>query len=205
MIDESGVYVIRNIQTSFVYVGSSCHIYVRCCEHVRLLKRQKHPCIYLQRAWNKYGENAFDFDILEVVSEADQLLTAEKHWIDYLRSAHRDFGYNMALVPGAPNRGRIFSAETRAKMSAAHKNRAPCSEETREKCRISKLGSKNPNFGKRPSEAILARLLASAKKPRSLRARENYRRAKLGAKNPNFGGWWIYKHPRDTNGHPINT
>lgn len=46
----------------------------------------------------------------------------------------------------------LHSEETRAKMRLAHQHRAPISEETRIKIRLSKIGEKNPHWGKHLTE-----------------------------------------------------
>lgn len=67
MAMTSGVYCILNLVNGKHYVGSSQNIRIRWRTHQGLLKRNKHHCLKLQRAWNKYGESNFRLDILEEV------------------------------------------------------------------------------------------------------------------------------------------
>lgn len=59
-------------------------------------------------------------------------------------------------------RRKPFSAETRAKMGAAHKGLRQ-SDQARAKLSASKIGDKNPQFGKRPSPETLAKRSAALK------------------------------------------
>lgn len=60
-----GIYQIRNIITGDLYIGSTCSIKDRWYRHKKDLKTQKHHSIILQRAWDKYGDHAFVFEVLE--------------------------------------------------------------------------------------------------------------------------------------------
>ena len=55
----SGIYVIRNLVTGKIYVGSAVIIGKRVYEHRRLLMLGTHGNRLLQRAWAKYGSDAF--------------------------------------------------------------------------------------------------------------------------------------------------
>lgn len=59
--------------------------------------------------------------------------------------------YKEGKITVPDNNGRIISKETRAKISEANTGRKH-SDETKRKCSISKLGDKNPMYGKRLSE-----------------------------------------------------
>ena len=86
-----GIYKIENIINNKVYIGSSNNIERRWKEHIRLLNNNEHHSIKLQRAWNKYGENAFEFSVLEEC-DADRLLYLEQYYIDKFGSSFE--GYN---------------------------------------------------------------------------------------------------------------
>ena len=62
-----GIYKITNLKNHKIYIGSSNNIMRRWYEHLRDLKNQKHCNSHLQNAWNKYGENNFLFEIIEIV------------------------------------------------------------------------------------------------------------------------------------------
>ncbi len=97
------------------YVGSSLNLKQRRMGHLKDLRSGTHKNRHLQNAFAKYGEQAFIWTVLEHVRAADQLLQAEESWIQRLKSADREHGYN--INPTATGGSR--SAETRARMSAA--------------------------------------------------------------------------------------
>ena len=59
-----GIYTITNLLDGRYYVGSSLTIEKRIKRHKKDLLSNKHHCQPLQRAWNKYGEQNFKFDIV---------------------------------------------------------------------------------------------------------------------------------------------
>jgi len=117
----AGVYRISCIPTGKVYVGSARSIRRRWRRHVALLTTGAHHNRHLQRAWNKYGETAFRFDVVELVP-VGLLLDVEQRHID----EHPD-AFNIRREAGS-NRGVKWSEETKAKMSAAAKGRTASAE-----------------------------------------------------------------------------
>lgn len=117
----SGIYRIVNTATGKAYIGSACNLSRREKEHWRQLGSGSHTNNLLQRAWNKYGKDAFAF---EQILSCDKLglIVAEQELIDLYQSANRDFGYNIAPLAGS-TAGVKASVETRAKQSAAKKGR----------------------------------------------------------------------------------
>lgn len=88
-----GVYRITNTVNGKIYVGSSKDIYNRWEEHRYALNHNNHGNIHLQRAWNKYGQNNFKFDIIET---CDPLVQFEREQF-YLNTLNPfdDNGYNI--------------------------------------------------------------------------------------------------------------
>lgn len=89
-----GIYSIVNTFNSKIYIGSTIQINRRKTEHWYLLKHNRHPNRHLQNAWNKYGEKAFEFRIVELCID-DVLIQREQSWINYYKSMDRNFGYNI--------------------------------------------------------------------------------------------------------------
>ena len=100
----SGIYKIYNRVNNKIYVGSSNDISRRWCHHRTLLKRNKHHNIYLQRAYNKYGIDAFEYSIILKCSQ-QTLLEQEKNTIIYLDTLAPN-GYNISSEPLAPFKNR---------------------------------------------------------------------------------------------------
>lgn len=61
-----GVYKIVNKTNGHFYVGSSVNLNKRFWRHKNELRKDKHHCLFLQRAWNKYGEENFEFVVLNM-------------------------------------------------------------------------------------------------------------------------------------------
>jgi hypothetical protein len=79
-----GIYAIVHRETGDVYIGQSGDIDVRWKSHRVGLRAQTHPSLHLQRAWNSYGEHAFDFVVLEECAP-EQLTIREKEYIYILQ------------------------------------------------------------------------------------------------------------------------
>lgn len=151
---KTGIYKIVNLLNGKVYIGSGLDIFRRWREHKNHLKAQKHHNVRLQRAWNKYGEDAFEFIVIEYCLK-EFLNMREQYWIDSVNACNNKTGYNIAPIAGS-NRGIKYSEATRLKMSLAANNRSEqhkskigfCnkgrkhSEETKLKMRLAKLGKK---------------------------------------------------------------
>lgn len=136
-----GIYKITCTVNGKFYIGSAVNLYTRHYDHFSTLRRSTHKNIHLQRAYNKYGKDAFTFEILELVPDREMLTTREQHWFDELQP-FGDQGYNIA--PNAISLlGKRHTPETRAKISQAHMGMSP-TPETREKLRQANLGKKMP-------------------------------------------------------------
>jgi len=112
---KHGIYKIENIINKKLYVGSSVNIYSRWCVHLDLLRKNKHENQYLQNAFNKYGENNFIFNIIEIVNDKNDLLNKEQYWIDKLKVCDRTIGYNLNPIAGN-SLGRNTSEQTKEKL-----------------------------------------------------------------------------------------
>lgn len=91
-----GIYEIRNTKNNKIYIGSSKHVGKRWKQHKYMLRENKHHSIYLQNAWNKYGEDSFDFNLIDTVERIDDLFDVEQEWMDSTKCYISDYGYNMS-------------------------------------------------------------------------------------------------------------
>ena len=81
LLKVSGIYCIENKINHKVYIGSSKNIYQRLLKHFALLRHNKHENMHLQNAWNKYGENNFEWTIIEICDNSI-LTEREQYCID---------------------------------------------------------------------------------------------------------------------------
>lgn len=129
------IYQIRHIESGKVYVGSAVNPRRRYRSHTQKLKRGTHHSRHLQSAWDKYGESAFVFEIIEPVLFVEDLLTREQYWIDKKCAADSEHGYNVTPTAGsllgtkqteeqrARRSAQFTDPEFSAKYSAAQKRR----------------------------------------------------------------------------------
>lgn len=110
-MNKSGIYKITCTPNSKIYIGSSKNIKARILRHFSMLRGDRHPNINLQASFNKYGADKFICEHIIYCSE-DNLLLYEQIAIDGIKPE-----FNVALVAGAPNKGRVFSQEVRDKIS----------------------------------------------------------------------------------------
>lgn len=116
-----GIYCITNMNTGKIYIGSSVGIENRFSQHRCFLRRQVHQNAHLQNAWNKYGETAFDFSVIEVIPRVEDLTKTEQLYLDGFEAYNPALGYNLARDAERPALGRVVTAETREKLSESHK------------------------------------------------------------------------------------
>ncbi|MFD6209715.1 GIY-YIG nuclease family protein [Peribacillus sp. NPDC060253] len=78
---KSGIYQILNLKNNKVYIGQTNNLLYRRSQHFRSLKDNKHYNNYLQRAFNKFGEKLFVFEVLEYCC-TEELNVRERYWIE---------------------------------------------------------------------------------------------------------------------------
>lgn len=93
MNKQPGIYKISSPSGKF-YIGSSSNIHSRWIAHRSELSRGKHCNLPLQRAYNKYGDQAIVFEVLTFCSR-EEPLEIEQKYIDEL-NPH----YNICRIAG---------------------------------------------------------------------------------------------------------
>lgn len=92
---RSGIYKIINTINRFCYIGSAVDISKRKVVHFRTLNSNKSACKKLQNAFNKYGESAFTFEVIELVEDKSKLIEREQYYLDTLKPE-----YNISKIAG---------------------------------------------------------------------------------------------------------
>lgn len=134
-----GIYKIINIKNNKFYVGSAVDFTSRKRRHWWALRSQRHPNKHLQSAWNKYGEDAFKFVIVEELPDGSDILAAENAWLK--EHVGKEYCYNLGTDAVAftrgwsgeknPMWGKTFShtSEAKARIGAASKSRVQSEKE----------------------------------------------------------------------------
>ena len=99
--DISAIYKIENLINGKIYIGSASFLYSRWGRHRKRLREGKHYNAHLQAAWNKYGEDQFQFSIVERVESKKHLIEREQYWLDRTQCYNRVVGYNIAKSAGS--------------------------------------------------------------------------------------------------------
>lgn len=110
-----GIYCIRNSINGVKYIGQSTDIYNRWKDHRWALNNDVHHNTYIQNAWNKYGEENFDFLIVEECDES-QLNENEIFWVAVFDTFNN--GYNLTAGGDGCN-GKQWTDDERASISRA--------------------------------------------------------------------------------------
>ena len=84
ILNNSGIYFIKNQTTQKLYIGSTSSLVRRYKEHFNTLRRKQHHSAHLQASFNKYGLGVFEFGVIEVVDE-NNLIPQEQYWMDLLK------------------------------------------------------------------------------------------------------------------------
>ena len=132
----SGVYIIMNTVSRKFYIGSSINVHYRWVKHKRLLKIGKHHNSKMQNAYNKYGVDTFEFDVLEYVSDKTKLLEREQYWINFIPPI-----FNIFRDVRKNNLGVKTKQEVLDRLSVIRKGKKH-SEETKIKARERMMGNK---------------------------------------------------------------
>jgi group I intron endonuclease len=117
ILKNCGIYIIKNLVNNKIYIGSSVNIGNRFNQHKNSLRKNKHHNKYLQKSWNKYGEENFEFIVIERHSYPEKILGRENKCILLYNPEYNSVRVN--------KEGRFFlSEETRKKISESNKGKS---------------------------------------------------------------------------------
>lgn len=101
--EPAGIYKITCLKNNKIYIGSSIELHTRRRNHFLELRKGIHYNSYLQRAFDKYGEDSFQYEILEYIDivgltqeEAiKRVQIIEQEYLDKYKSYDPDIGFNL--------------------------------------------------------------------------------------------------------------
>ena len=170
---KSGIYQIQHVKSGKLYIGSAVNIEARWGGHIRQLCRCVHHSVKLQRAWNKYGSDAFSFSVIEAVEEKENLLSREQFWIDFANATKS--GYNMTPTAGSLLRHKM-TTKTKESMSKSATGHVKSPEH--------RMSLSIVNTGKKMSDEAILKMreakLGTKRAPHSLETRAKMSAQRIG-------------------------
>ena len=140
-MNTKGIYIITNLISNAVYIGCTRTTFKhRLKSHIWALESNRHENSHLQNAYNKYGEDKFEFNVLCKIEDNDEIYDKEKYYIQQYKQNGYTL-YNMTdggegffnlskecrKIVGEKNRQRMLgtklSDETKRRMSESRKGR----------------------------------------------------------------------------------
>lgn len=88
------IYMIKNIVTGKIYIGSTKSPTKRKYSHFQQLRNNKHVSSYLQYSYNKHGKSSFIFEVIEECSPEERK-QKELNYINHYKSHIKLYGYNV--------------------------------------------------------------------------------------------------------------
>jgi len=159
---ETGIYSITHKESGKRYIGSTyCNFYDRFCAHRSTLNRKCHSSILMQRAWNKYGEEAFEFEVIEIGSV--DLDKRELYFINLYNSSIPKHGYNISKETNNARLGHQQSKKTKKAISKKLKG-IKRSDKTIKRMSNCKIGENNPMYGKKHSQEYIEKRVKNNRK-----------------------------------------
>ena len=189
---EKVVYKIVNKKNDKKYIGSTNDKGRRWYNHKWRLANNCHRNQHLQRAYNKYGSDNFEFVVVEQVDKISDLIQREQYYMDILEPEYNinpkadrsEFSEETRKKISESHKGKEMSREARRRMSESHKGKE-MPKETREKIGKSISGMNNPFYGQHHSKKAKQKISETHKgKEISKETREKMSKSAKGIKNP---------------------
>jgi group I intron endonuclease len=142
ILKNCGIYIIQNLVNGKVYIGSSSNIRRRFSQHKSTLRHNTHKNRHLQNAWNKYGEENFEFIVIEHHSYPEKILMRENKCIRLYNPEYNNIRVN-------PEVRFVHSEETKRKIGLKSKEKFIKNPALKQKLIDLHKGKEPSNKGKR--------------------------------------------------------
>ncbi len=181
---KPGLYQILCLKNDYRYYGESSNVSGRLASHKSMLRRNIHKNQTLQNDWNLYGEENFEFILLDVNDEKDDWSKRQNRLAEEssLIALHSEKCYN------------VFESweKRRGELNPFYQKRH--SEEGKKRMREAKKDISNDKLGMKieiegviyPSQSEAARLLKHSRR---------YIRKRLKSSKPEDSEWTIIDDP----------
>lgn len=149
---ESVIYEIRNTVTDKVYIGQTTQFSKRKYNHFYCLKKGNHGNKHLQSSFNKYGEKAFEINIILLTTE-DNLDKFEALFIE--KRGH----YNLTDGGEYNTRGYRFTEEQKDKIANSlkdfyNKNPNPMEGKSHKESSIEKMSERRKDYASKNPDMV---------------------------------------------------
>lgn len=125
-----GVYKIVNVAdgNNTTYVGSTTRSFrERMYEHSKSLNGGHYSNSRLQRSWNKYGGDSFEFSVIEIIGERTLCIPKEQYWLDVIKEhtpvfncGNHVFLTRLGIRHTEESRRKMSLSQTGKKLSKEH-------------------------------------------------------------------------------------
>lgn len=154
---QQGIYKIVNTKNSKVYIGyASISLGDRRDSHFACLRNGYHFNKKLQEDFDKYGEENFSFEVVEVIEDKDidTFKEKEKFYIEKYNSIEE--GYNITAGGDSTARPTLQKIKDMAELNRKLNTGKTASDETKERMRVARRKNSNRIHGDNKS-AILTK------------------------------------------------
>lgn len=145
------IYKITCVENQKFYIGSTVNKNQRWARHRKDLRAGAHKNKNMQASWNKYGEAAFEFAVVEEVFDTVLLMQVEQRHLDACVGQPDCFNHNK--FADAPWRGKSGAETPSYGLRHSEETRARISEKVR--------GENHPNWGKTIPPETAAKIRAT--------------------------------------------
>ena len=204
----SGIYRIVCVPTGKFYIGSAVNLRKRYSDHFTALRHNTHFNPKMQHAFNKYTEQSFTFEVLEIVLIPEMLTMREQYYFDTLKPFGKR-GFNTAITAGS-QLGMKASAETRKRLSISHMGNTSalghkCTPETL--ALFSKLNKgkpkphhpgyvRSPEHCKKLGQANLGKKQSDETKRKRAQKAIGRKQSPEAVEKTRLANTWAYEYPR---------
>lgn len=133
--ERAFIYAITNKNNDKKYIGSSVRPDKRFSEHKHYLRKGNHHSFILQAAWNKYGENAFEFKVIIECAKS------QRYMYEQLAMKLQSYNILRTVREHEVRGGWHHTDEFKAKLSQLNKGKK-LSDEHKAKLSVSRIGMK---------------------------------------------------------------
>ena len=90
------IYEAINLINNKRYIGQTIYeLKIRKRNHLATAKRNPKVSMHFYSSLNKYGEENFEWKIIDVAKTRDELNAKESFWIEFFDTTNPDYGYNL--------------------------------------------------------------------------------------------------------------